>query len=338
MPAGDIGVGGREIGYLFGQYKRLAQRVRTACSPARASTGAAPSIRPEATGYGAVYFAEEMLNTRGDSLKGKTCPVSGSGNVAQYTVEKVIQLGGKAVTLSDRDGTIDDTERHRRREVAFVLDLKNNRRGRIHEYADKFKGAKSIALRRGRPQPAWDMKADVRLPQRHPERDQRKDAANLLENGVLRGLRRRQHADRSPRASSMFVEKPGSSTAPARPPTPAASPPRASRCRRTACASTGAREEVDSRLHDIMKTIHKACVEAAAEYGMPGNYVIGANIAGFLKVADACSTRGWCEGGARTAKVPLGCGIARPLSAGTPAKRAQSLRAACATERAELQS
>ena len=206
VPAGDIGVGGREIGFMFGQYKRLRNEF-TGVLTGKGLNWGGSLIRPEATGYGAVYFAEEMLATRGETLEGKTCLVSGSGNVAQYTVEKLIDLGGKAVTCSDSNGYIYDEDGIDAEKLAFVMELKNVRRGRINEYADKFKSAVYTPVDEAKDcNPLWDHKADCAFPSATQNEINGKDAANLLKNGVLRGLRGRQHAHRRPRASNVFVE------------------------------------------------------------------------------------------------------------------------------------
>ena len=185
VPAGDIGVGGREIGFLFGQYKRLRNEF-TGVLTGKGRNWGGSLIRPEATGYGAIYFAQEMLATRGDSLKGKVCLVSGSGNVAQYTVEKVNQLGGKAVTLSDSNGYIYDEAGIDAEKLAFVMELKNVKRGRISEYADKFKGSVYTPVDpKADHNPLWNHKADCAFPSATQNEINGKDAANLIKNGVF---------------------------------------------------------------------------------------------------------------------------------------------------------
>ena len=194
VPAGDIGVGGREIGYLFGQYKRIRNEFTGSLTGKGLDWGGS-LIRPEATGYGAVYFAEQMLHTRGDTLDGKVCLVSGSGNVAQYTVEKLLDFGAKPITLSDSGGVLYDKDGIDRDKLHWVMDLKNERRGRIMEYADRFPGAEFIpADPRNDHNPLWDIAADCAFPSATQNEINAKDAANLLNNGVGRGERGREHA------------------------------------------------------------------------------------------------------------------------------------------------
>src|SRR3954463_10342197 len=290
VPAGDIGVGAREIGFLFGMYKRLKNEF-TGVMTGKGLTWGGSVIRPEATGYGAVYFAGEMLKTRKEELKGKTCLVSGSGNVSQYTVDKLISLGGKAVTLSDSTGYIYDGDGIDRDKLAFVMDLKNSRRGRIGEYADEFKGSTFTAIDPNADHnPLWDHKAECAFPSATQNEINGKDAANLLKNGVYvvgEGANMPTTID----GVNQFLDAkilygPGKAA------------------NAGGVATSGlemaqnsmrygwTREEVDNRLHLIMKSIHKACVETAERFGTPGNYVNGANIAGFLKVADAMLDQG----------------------------------------------
>ncbi|NLE59866.1 MAG: glutamate dehydrogenase, partial [Planctomycetes bacterium] len=284
VPAGDIGVGGREIGYLFGQYKRIRNEF-TGVLTGKALNWGGSLIRPEATGYGAVYFAEEMLATRNDSMRGKVCTVSGSGNVAQYTVEKVNQLGGKCVTLSDSNGTIHDPAGIDAEKLAWVMDLKNVRRGRIKEYTDKFKGSE---YKDGvRP---WGIKCDCAFPSATQNEISGDDAKTLVKNGcklVAEGA----NMPTEPDGIEVFLANkimygPGKAA------------------NAGGVATSGlemsqnvqhtiwTREEVDRRLHDIMIAIHKNVSTTAAEYGEPTNYVMGANIAGFVKVADAMIDQG----------------------------------------------
>ena len=290
VPAGDIGVGGREIGFLFGQYKRLANEF-TGVLTGKGLNWGGSLIRPEATGYGAVYFAAEMLTTRGETLKGKTCIVSGSGNVAQYTAEKVLDLGGTVVTLSDSGGYIHDPEGIDRDKLAFVMDLKNVRRGRIKEYAEKYSGAKYTSLNSNRDSnPLWDTKADCAFPSATQNEINRKDAENLLKKGVY-VISEGANMPSTPDAVELFIEKkvlygPGK----------AANAGGVSvsglEMSQNSLRLSWTREEVDERLEGIMKAIHKSCVEASERFGTPGNYVDGANIAGFLKVADAMMDQG----------------------------------------------
>ena len=290
VPAGDIGVGGREIGYLFGQYKRLSGEF-TGVLTGKGLNWGGSLIRPEATGYGCVYFAAEMLATRNQTLEGKRCLVSGSGNVAQYTVQKLLDLGARPVTVSDSTGFIYDEEGIDRSKLAFLLELKNVRRERIAEYADKFKSAVFTPISgSGNHNPLWDVKADCAFPSATQNEINGVDADNLLRNGVtvvaeganmpttLEGVKR-------------FIDA-GILYAPGK----------ASNAGGVACSGLEmaqnsmrygwTREEVDNRLRLIMKSIHQACVETAARFDSPGNYVDGANIAGFLKVADSMLDQG----------------------------------------------
>ena len=231
VPAGDIGVGGREIGFLFGQYKRLTREF-TGVLTGKGLNWGGSLIRPEATGYGCVYFAQEMLETRGESLQGKICTVSGSGNAAQYTVEKLIQVGAKVVTMSDSNGFIHDKEGINAEKLAWVMDLKNVRRGRIKEYANKF-GAKYYEGKR-----PWGIAVRLRLPLRHPKRDQRRRSQEAARQRLQPGFRSRQHALRARGHRAVHLAR-RFSLDPAKPPTPAASPPPAWRCARTRCACPG---------------------------------------------------------------------------------------------------
>jgi len=290
VPAGDIGVGGREIGYMFGQYKRVRNEFVGVLTGKGLKWGGS-LIRPEATGYGCVYFAQEMLATRGETFKGKTCLVSGSGNVAQYTVEKLLQLGAKIVTLSDSDGHIYDEAGIDAEKLAYVMDLKNNRRGRISEYATKFKSAQYIPYDASKGyNPIWDHKAQCAFPSATQNEINLKDANNLLKNGVYL-VGEGSNMPTVPEGVNLFVEK-----------KILYSPGKASNAGGVATSGlemsqnslrmSWSREEVDHHLQNIMKNIHKSCMDAAAAYGMPGNYVAGANIAGFIKVADAMLDQG----------------------------------------------
>ena len=290
VPAGDIGVGGREIGFLFGQYKRLRNEF-TGVLTGKGLNWGGSLIRPEATGYGAVYFAAEMLGTRGQSLDGKLCLVSGSGNVAQYTVEKLIQLGAKPVTLSDSSGYIYDPEGIDRKKLEFVIDLKNTRRGRIKEYGDKFKEAvyAPIDPKLGY-NPLWNHKATCAFPSATQNEINAKDAQNLLNNGVhvvSEGANMPTTID----GVKIFLDA-GILYGPGKAANAGGVSVSGLEMSQNSMRLPWTREEVDNRLHLIMKSIHKTCVETAAKYGTPGNYVNGANIGGFLKVADAMMDQG----------------------------------------------
>jgi len=283
VPAGDIGVGGREIGYMFGQYKRLRNEF-TGVFTGKGLGWGGSLIRTEATGYGCVYFAEEMLKTRGENFEGKLCTVSGSGNVAQYTVEKLNQLGAKVVSLSDSNGTIYDPEGIDDEKLAFVLDLKNVRRGRIKEYARKF-GAEYREGKR-----PWDIKCDCAFPSATQNEIDGDDAKTLLKNGcyvVAEGA----NMPCTPEAIEQFIA--GKILyGPAKAANAGGVATSGLEMSQNAMRLSWTREEVDERLHNIMIAIHKQCYDAAEEYGQLGNLVTGANIAGFVKVADAMLDQG----------------------------------------------
>ena len=290
VPAGDIGVGAREIGYLFGQYKRLKNEFVGVLTGKGLSYGGS-LIRPEATGYGSVYFAAEMLATRGETLEGKVCLVSGSGNVAQFTTEKLIDLGGKVVTLSDSNGYIYDEKGIDREKLAYVKELKNVRRGRISEYADKYKGVLYVPVDPVKDNnPLWDHKASCAFPSATQNEINEKDAQNLLKNGVYL-VSEGANMPTVPSGVDLFVDKkilygPGKAANAGGVSTSGLE------MTQNSMRLSWTREEVDGRLRMIMKAIHSACVNAAETYGTPGNYVNGANIAGFVKVADAMMAQG----------------------------------------------
>ena len=283
VPAGDIGVGGREIGFMFGQYKRIRNEF-TGVLTGKALNWGGSLIRPEATGYGCVYFAEEMLKTRNESFEGKICTVSGSGNVAQYTIEKLNQLGAKAVSLSDSNGTIYDPDGIDAEKLAFVLELKNVRRGRIKEYADKF----GVEYREGkRP---WDIKCDCAFPSATQNEIDGEDAKTLLKNGCIL-VAEGANMPSTPEAIEQFLAQkilygPGKAANAGGVATSGLEMSQNSQ------RLSWSRQEVDEHLHNIMIAIHKQSYDAAEEYGQPGNLVMGANIAGFTKVADAMLDQG----------------------------------------------
>jgi glutamate dehydrogenase (NADP+) len=290
VPAGDIGVGGREIGFLFGRYKKLRNEF-TGVLTGKGLNWGGSLIRPEATGYGAVYFAAEMLSTKKQTLEGKTCLVSGSGNVAQYTVEKINQLGGKAVTLSDSTGYIYDEAGIDSKKLEFVMDLKNVRRGRIKEYSEKFKSAVYTPIDPKMDyNPLWNHKAHCAFPSATQNEVNAKDAANLLKNGIYvvsEGANMPSTID----AVKQFIDAkilygPGKAANAGGVATSGLE------MSQNSMRYSWTREEVDNRLQIIMKSIHKASHETAERFGTPGNYVNGANIAGFLKVADAMMDQG----------------------------------------------
>jgi glutamate dehydrogenase (NADP+) len=285
VPAGDIGVGGREIGYLYGYYKKVVNRNESVLTGKGLEYGGS-LIRPEATGYGAVYFAAEMLATRGDKIKGKVAAVSASGNVAQYTVEKVNQLGGKAITLSDSDGTIVDEAGVDNEKLAYVLELKNIRRGRISEYAEKYKG---VAYYKGKN--VWDvireqsLKVDLAFPSAHENEIDGNQAWGLVQNGctcVSEGANMPSTLD----AIRVYQEN-NVLYGPAKAANAGGVATSGLEMSQNHMRLSWSREEVDNRLHTIMRDIHKACLDASAAYGNPGDYLMGANIAGFIKVANA---------------------------------------------------
>ena len=290
VPAGDIGVGGREIGFMFGQYRKLRNEF-TGVLTGKGLNWGGSLIRPEATGYGAVYFAAEMLTTRNQTLQGKTCLVSGSGNVAQYTIEKVNQLGGKCVTVSDSGGYIYDPDGIDAKKLEFVMDLKNVRRGRIKEYTEKFKGAQYMPIDPKMDyNPLWNHKADCAFPSATQNEINGKDAQNLLKNGVF-VVSEGANMPTTPDGVKLFIDQkilygPGKAANAGGVATSGLE------MSQNSMRYSWTRDEVDNRLHLIMKSIHKACMDAANRFGTPGNYVNGANIAGFLKVADAMMDQG----------------------------------------------
>jgi glutamate dehydrogenase (NADP+) len=290
VPAGDIGVGAREIGYLFGMYKKLRNEF-TGVLTGKGLNWGGSLIRPEATGYGSVYFAAEMLETRDQTLEGKTCLVSGSGNVAQFTTEKLIDLGAKVITLSDSSGYIHDESGIDRKKLEYVKILKNVRRGRIEEYADKFSSAVYTAVDPALDHnPLWNHKADCAFPSATQNEINGKDARNLIDNGVIL-VSEGANMPTVPEGIDVFKEHkilygPGK----------AANAGGVSvsglEMTQNSMRLVWTREEVDNRLKLIMKTIHSTCMHAAEQYGAAGDYETGANIAGFMKVVDAMLDQG----------------------------------------------
>ena len=290
VPAGDIGVGGREIGYLFGQYKRLANEFAGVLTGKGLNWGGS-LIRPEATGYGSVYFAAEMLSTRGETLEGKTCLVSGSGNVAQYTTEKLLELGARVVTLSDSSGYVYDEAGIDREKLDFVMDLKNVRRGRITEYAEKFSSAVYTATDAAdEHNPLWNHAAQCAFPSATQNEINERDASNLLENGVYvvsEGANMpTTNAGVEKFVAGQILYGPGKAA------NAGGVAVSGLEMAQNSMRYGWTREEVDGRLQMIMKSIHQSCIEAAERFGTPGNYANGANIAGFLKVADSMLDQG----------------------------------------------
>jgi len=290
VPAGDIGVGAREIGYLFGMYKKL-QNEFTGVLTGKGLTWGGSLIRPEATGYGCVYFASEMLTTKNDTMEGKICLVSGSGNVAQYTVEKILDLGGKVVTLSDSSGYIYDEKGIDRGKLDFILRLKNVKRGRIEEYADKYPEVVYTPVDPAlNYNPLWNHKAVCAFPSATQNEINGKDAQNLVNNGV-QIVAEGANMPTTPEGIDVFLDS-KTLYAPGKAANAGGVSVSGLEMSQNSMRLSWSREEVDKHLHDIMRKIHKASVEAAEEYGTPGNYVNGANIAGFTKVANAMMAQG----------------------------------------------
>jgi glutamate dehydrogenase (NADP+) len=290
VPAGDIGVGGREIGFLFGQYRKLRNEFSGVLTGKGLSWGGS-LIRTEATGYGAVYFASEMLSTRNETMEDKVCLVSGSGNVAQYTVEKINQLGGKVITLSDSSGYVYDPEGIDADKLSFIMELKNVRRGRIKEYAEKYKNSTYTPVDPDKDYNSlWDHKADCAFPSATQNEINDKDAKNLLKNGVY-VISEGANMPTTAEGVDLFLDAkvlfgPGKAA------NAGGVAVSGLEMSQNSLRLSWSREEVDDRLHKIMKSIHQTAKEAAEAFGTPGNYVNGANIGGFLKVADAMMEQG----------------------------------------------
>jgi len=290
VPAGDIGVGGREIGYLFGQYKRLRNEF-TGVLTGKGLNWGGSLIRPEATGYGCVYFVEEMLKSRKDSLDGKLCLVSGSGNVSQYTIEKLLDFGAKPLTVSDSNGVIYDPDGIDREKLAYVLELKNVKRGRIRDYSDRYKKAifmpTDVKLEH---HPLWNIKADCAFPSATQNEITAKDAANLIKNGI-KLVAEGANMPSTLEATKLFLDA-QILYGPAKAANAGGVATSGLEMSQNSARISWTREEVDDKLHKIMTSIHRNCFETADKYGTPGNLVNGANIAGFLKVADAMLDQG----------------------------------------------
>ena len=289
VPAGDIGVGGREIGYLFGQYKRIRNEFTGALTGRGLGWGGS-LIRPQSTGYGCVYFAQEMLATRGDDLEGKRCLVSGSGNVAQYAVEKLIEAGATPLTLSDSGGFVHDPDGIDRETLAFVRERKNERRGRILEYAERYPRATFTPAGAGADNPLWAVPADCAFPCATENEISGGDAAALVANGVA-VVCEGANMPTTPQGVERLLAA-GILYGPGKAANAGGVAVSGLELSQGALRLKWSRDEVDARLREIMRAIHRQCRETAAEYGRDGNYVDGANIAGFVKVADAMLDQG----------------------------------------------
>ena len=284
VPAGDIGVGGREIGYMFGQYKRLRNEF-TGVLTGKARNWGGSLIRPEATGYGTVYFAKEMLATKGDSFNGKIVAVSGSGNVAQYACEKATELGAKVVTLSDSEGYILDADGIDASKLAYVMELKNVKRGRISEYASKYPNAKFVAGKK-----PWEVKVDIALPCATQNELNGEEANVLVSNGV-KCVAEGANMPSTPEAIAAF-QKAGVLFSPGKASNAGGVATSGLEMSQNSLRLSWSREEVDQRLHGIMVSIHEACVKYGKNEDGSIDYVKGANVAGFVKVADSMIDQG----------------------------------------------
>jgi len=290
IPAGDIGVGAREIGYLFGMYKKL-QNEFTGVLTGKGLGWGGSLIRPEAPGYGTVYFAAEMLSTRDDTLEGKTCLVSGSGNVAQYTVEKIIELGGKVVTLSDSSGYIYDEEGIDRGKLDFVMRLKNIRRSRIKEYVEKYSETFYTEVDTSLDyNPLWNHNADCAFPSATQNEINEKDAQNLINNGI-KLVSEGANMPSTPEAVNIFLDN-NILYAPGKAANAGGVFVSGLEMTQNSMRLSWTKEEVDNRLKIIIKSFHQSCLDTSAEYGASGNYLAGANIAGFVKVVNAMLDQG----------------------------------------------
>ncbi len=290
VPAGDIGVGGREIGYMFGMYKKIRNEFVGVLTGKGIQFGGS-LIRPEATGYGLVYFANEMLIAKKDTMTGKTCLVSGSGNVAQYAMEKILDLGGVPVTFSDSSGYIYDAAGIDREKLAFIMELKNVKRGRVSEYVDKYPSAEFIARdKNADSNPLWSHKADLAFPCATQNEVNATDAKNIVANG-LKLLAEGANMPTTPEAIETLISG-GVLYAPGKASNAGGVAVSGLEMSQNRLGYNWSREEVDEKLQGIMKSIHSACLTASEQYSTPGHYMHGANIAGFLKVAEAMKAQG----------------------------------------------
>ncbi len=290
VPAGDIGVGGREIGYLFGAYKKIKNEFTGVLTGKGIGWGGS-LIRSEATGYGLIYFAENMLQTKKDSIKGKSCLVSGSGNVAQFAIEKIIQLGGKPVSASDSTGFVYDEAGFTQEKLEFLKDLKNNRRGRIKEYADRFKGVVyTEADDASDSNPIWNIAADCAFPCATQNEVSEKDARNLVRNKI-KVLCEGANMPTTIEGINILIDN-GVMYAPGKASNAGGVATSGLEMSQNYMGMHWSAEKVDSTLREIMNNIHDTSLATAKEYNKPGNYLIGANIAGFLKVARAMQAQG----------------------------------------------
>ena len=290
VPAGDIGGGGREIGYLFGMYKKLSNEFSGVLTGKSLNWGGS-LIRPEATGYGSVFFADEMLSTRDDTLEGKTCLVSGSGNVAQYTTKKLNHLGAKLITLSDSSGYIYDEKGIDGPKLEYAMYLKNVKRGRIKEYAEKYPEAVYTAMDSSADHnPIWNHRADCAFPSATQNEINGKDAQNLLNNGVYL-VSEGANMPTVPEGVDLFLEN-KILYAPSKAANAGGVAVSGLEMSQNSMRLKWSNKEVETKLKNIMQSIHLACLDASEEYGTPGNYVNGANIAGFVKVADSMMDQG----------------------------------------------
>jgi glutamate dehydrogenase (NADP+) len=291
VPAGDIGVGGREIGYMFGMYKKLRNEFQAGVLTGKGRSYGGSLIRPEATGYGLVYFAREMLAAKGKSFEGATVSLSGSGNVAQFACEKVLDLGGKPVTMSDSSGFIHDVDGIDREKLAWIMDLKNNRRGRISEYAAEFSSATFTA---SAPEPSsnglWGVNVDVALPCATQNEINGNEAQMLVDNKVI-AVAEGANMPCTPEAVEVF-QKSGVMFAPGKASNAGGVATSGLEMSQNSLRYGWTREEVDAKLDNIMVNIHKSASETAEKYGRPGDYVFGANVAAFLKIAEAMMAHG----------------------------------------------